>query len=321
MVLAGRSEAFEPLVTPYRGPVLALAYRLTRDREVAREVAQEAFLKAFRSLGRFDVSRPFRNWLFQIAANEARDRLRERVRERAALRDAAGRGPARRGPGGRTRPARAAGGPHAPARRAQPAGEGGRRAPGPRGARHPGDVPGSGLLGGRCPGPPVQGPAEDRRPRPERLSPSRGRTMTCRKARKLIPLAAGDDLGPRRARAFRAHVEACPGCRKELEALRAALGAFRTAAREEGVPDWTEGEWKALMVRATGGRQGGEGSGRRSGRTVAALGRGVRAGRPHRARRPLDALPGPGPRPGAEDDGRRLELRCRPRPRSRTSSR
>jgi RNA polymerase sigma-70 factor (ECF subfamily) len=94
MVLAGRSEAFAPLVTPYRGPVLALAYRLTRDREVAREVAQEAFLKAFRSLGRFDVSRPFRNWLFQIAANEARDRLRERLRERAALRDAADRAPA-----------------------------------------------------------------------------------------------------------------------------------------------------------------------------------------------------------------------------------
>ena len=90
MVLAGRTEAFEPLVTPYRGTVLALAYRLTRDREVAREVAQEAFLKAFRSLARFDVSRSFRNWLFQIAANEARDRLRERAREQAAFRDAAG---------------------------------------------------------------------------------------------------------------------------------------------------------------------------------------------------------------------------------------
>jgi RNA polymerase sigma factor (sigma-70 family) len=89
MVLAGRTEAFEPLVTPYRGPVLALAFRLTRDRETALEVAQEAFLKAYRSLRKFDVSRPFRNWLFQIAANEARDRLRERVREQSALRDAA----------------------------------------------------------------------------------------------------------------------------------------------------------------------------------------------------------------------------------------
>ncbi len=88
MVLSGRTEAFEPLVTPYRGPLIALAYRLTRNREEALEVAQEALLRAYRSLGRFDVSRSFRNWLFQIAANEARDRLRKRTRERAALEDA-----------------------------------------------------------------------------------------------------------------------------------------------------------------------------------------------------------------------------------------
>ncbi len=94
MVLSGRSEAFEPLVTPYRGPVLALAYRLTRDREEAREVAQEALLRAYRSLRRFDVSRSFRNWLFQIAANEARDRLRKAKRERTAFEDAARRAPA-----------------------------------------------------------------------------------------------------------------------------------------------------------------------------------------------------------------------------------
>jgi len=89
MVLSGRTEAFEPLVTPYRGPLLALAYRLTRDREDAREVAQEAFLKAFRSLRRFDLGRSFRNWLFQIAANEARDRLRKAKRERTAFEAAA----------------------------------------------------------------------------------------------------------------------------------------------------------------------------------------------------------------------------------------
>lgn len=88
MVLAGRTEAFEPLVTPYRRPLVALAYRLTRNREEALEVAQEAFLRAFRSLGRYDVSRSFRNWLFQIAANEARDRMRRGARERAALEDA-----------------------------------------------------------------------------------------------------------------------------------------------------------------------------------------------------------------------------------------
>ncbi len=89
MVLSGRTEAFEPLVTPYRRPLLALTYRLTRNREEALEVAQEAFLRAFRSLARYDVSRSFRNWLFQIAANEARDRFRKRTRETAALENAA----------------------------------------------------------------------------------------------------------------------------------------------------------------------------------------------------------------------------------------
>jgi RNA polymerase sigma-70 factor (ECF subfamily) len=88
MVLSGRDEAFEPLVTPYRGPLLALAYRLTRDREEALEVTQEALFKAFRSLERFDITRSFRNWLFQIAANEARDRLRGARRERAVLESA-----------------------------------------------------------------------------------------------------------------------------------------------------------------------------------------------------------------------------------------
>jgi RNA polymerase sigma-70 factor, ECF subfamily len=91
MVLSGRTEAFEPLVTPYRGPLLALAMRLTRNREEALEVVQEALLRAFRSLGRFDLSRSFRNWLFQIAANEARDRYRKRTREQGAFKDVAGR--------------------------------------------------------------------------------------------------------------------------------------------------------------------------------------------------------------------------------------
>ena len=93
MVLSGRTEAFEPLVTPYRGRLLALATRLTRNREEALEVTQEALLRAFRSLARFDSSRSFRNWLFQIAANEARDRYRKRSRELAAFKDAVDRVP------------------------------------------------------------------------------------------------------------------------------------------------------------------------------------------------------------------------------------
>lgn len=77
--------------------------------------------------------------------------------------------------------------------------------------------------------------------------------MTCRKIRLLMPLFAGDDLGPRRTQAVRAHVDACPACRRELEELRAALVRFKAAATDESVPAWSEGEWRALMVRATGG--------------------------------------------------------------------
>ncbi len=94
MVLSGRTEAFEPLITPHRDRLLAFATRLTRNREEALEVVQEALLRAFRSLGRFDVSRSFRNWLFQIAANEARDRTRKRSREQAAFSEVVGRAPA-----------------------------------------------------------------------------------------------------------------------------------------------------------------------------------------------------------------------------------
>lgn len=98
MVLAGRAEAFEPLTSPYRGRLLALASRLTRDREEAIEVVQETLLRAYRSLGRYDAARPFRNWLFQIAANEARDRYRQKARERASFEEAAGRAPAAEDP-------------------------------------------------------------------------------------------------------------------------------------------------------------------------------------------------------------------------------
>jgi RNA polymerase sigma factor (sigma-70 family) len=244
MVLSGRTEAFEPLVTPYRGPILALAYRLTRDREDAREVAQEAFLKAFRSLDRFDLSRSFRNWLFQIAANEARDRLRRAKRERAAFEAAAREGTAAAPApeAGRERRETRSGILRALDALAQASGVFVLRPPR---ARHPGNGARSRLLERLGPGQPVLGPPEDPRGHPARFSPFGGSPMTCRKARKLLPLFAGDDLGPRRTQAVRAHVDACPACRRELEEIRDALAhsrprrrtsESRTGARANGRP-------------------------------------------------------------------------------------
>lgn len=88
MVLAGRTDAFEPLVTPYRRRLLALAYSMSQDWEEAKEIAQDALLRAFRSLGSFDTNRSFRSWLFQIAVNIARDRARKKRREAVMIEDA-----------------------------------------------------------------------------------------------------------------------------------------------------------------------------------------------------------------------------------------
>lgn len=73
--------------------------------------------------------------------------------------------------------------------------------------------------------------------------------MTCRKIRKLMPLAAGGDLPGRRARAFRSHVDACPGCRAELDRFRADLAAVAAEAKAAGAGGWREAEWSALMAR------------------------------------------------------------------------
>ena len=128
--------------------------------------------------------------------------------------------------------------------------------------------------------------------------------MTCRKVRKLMPLFAGDDLGPRRTRAVRSHVDACPDCRTELEAYRATLRARSgRRRRERAFRTGAEGEWQALMVRATGEtagwRRGDEAAGRP--RPLAALGRRIGRGCPRRTRRPPRALQGTGPRPGGTD--------------------
>jgi RNA polymerase sigma-70 factor (ECF subfamily) len=80
-VLSGDRAAFEPLVLPYRRPMLALAYRLVQDTEDAKEISQETLLRAYKYLRRCDLDRGFRNWLYQILVNAARDHRRKRSLE------------------------------------------------------------------------------------------------------------------------------------------------------------------------------------------------------------------------------------------------
>ena len=78
--LAGRGEAFGTLVERYDRAVYHLAYRTLRDSEEARDVAQEAFFKAFRSLRTFRPGAKFSTWIFSIAYHACCDRLSRRKR-------------------------------------------------------------------------------------------------------------------------------------------------------------------------------------------------------------------------------------------------
>ena len=118
---AGDSEAFRLLVERHSRALFKLAYRMTGNEHDAEDVVQEAFLKAYRSLDRFEERSQVGSWLYRIAANCAFDVLRRRQR-----RDRPAREPRRRG---RARAAGGRAGPRSP-------GAGRRRAPAPgRGAR------------------------------------------------------------------------------------------------------------------------------------------------------------------------------------------
>ncbi|MEZ5332326.1 MAG: sigma-70 family RNA polymerase sigma factor [Thermoanaerobaculia bacterium] len=77
-VLAGRTEAFEGVVHRWQGPMIELAYRFTRDRGLAEDLAQEAFVKVFRSLRQWRGDGRFSTWLFAVATNVCRSRLRKK---------------------------------------------------------------------------------------------------------------------------------------------------------------------------------------------------------------------------------------------------
>jgi RNA polymerase sigma-70 factor (ECF subfamily) len=81
----GDPAAFGELVQAYQAAVFGTALRLVRDREVAADVSNRAFYKAYRSLADFDESRPLAPWLLRITANEALNELRGRGREAAHI--------------------------------------------------------------------------------------------------------------------------------------------------------------------------------------------------------------------------------------------
>ena len=76
--LDGDLDAFGELVRLYERPVFNLAYRMLGEAGEAEDAAQEAFIKAYSNLHRYDVNRSFKTWILSITSNHCIDRLRKR---------------------------------------------------------------------------------------------------------------------------------------------------------------------------------------------------------------------------------------------------
>ena len=74
----GRERAFRELLSRYERPVFSLVYRMVRDRALAEDLAQEAFVRAFNAIDTYDPSYKFSSWMFKIANNHTIDHLRKK---------------------------------------------------------------------------------------------------------------------------------------------------------------------------------------------------------------------------------------------------
>lgn len=77
-VQEGGREFFEPLVRTYEAEAHRVAAAIMGDGDAASDAVQEAFIKAYGALDRFELGRSFRPWFLQILRNQCRDMLRRR---------------------------------------------------------------------------------------------------------------------------------------------------------------------------------------------------------------------------------------------------
>jgi RNA polymerase sigma-70 factor (ECF subfamily) len=83
--IQGNTGAYSLLVERYQHQIYDLAYRMVHHQEDARDISQEIFIKAFRSLDKFRQESKFSTWLYKIATNHCLDFLRKSKREKDHL--------------------------------------------------------------------------------------------------------------------------------------------------------------------------------------------------------------------------------------------
>ena len=81
-VRAGDTASFATLLEKHRGPVVHFLYRMVQNQPVAEELAQEVFLRVYRSRESYEPTAKFTTWLFRIATHLALNQIRDRKHER-----------------------------------------------------------------------------------------------------------------------------------------------------------------------------------------------------------------------------------------------
>jgi RNA polymerase sigma-70 factor, ECF subfamily len=81
-VKAGDQSAFDYLVQKYRRPLVSFMYRMARNSAAAEDLAQEVFLRVYRSRQTYEASAKFTTWLYRIATNLAVNHARDTRHER-----------------------------------------------------------------------------------------------------------------------------------------------------------------------------------------------------------------------------------------------
>lgn len=84
-ILAGDSNEFSALVEQYKNVVFTVALRMLKNREEAEEVAQDTFIKVFKSLGKFKGDSKLSTWIYRIAYNTCLDRLKKSGRDKTNI--------------------------------------------------------------------------------------------------------------------------------------------------------------------------------------------------------------------------------------------
>jgi len=80
--LEGNMESYRTLMDRYREQAMALALNILANYQDAQDACQEAFLKAFQNLDRFDLERNFKNWFYALLSHVCLDQVRKRNRFR-----------------------------------------------------------------------------------------------------------------------------------------------------------------------------------------------------------------------------------------------